>query len=149
MMHVPPTLVKEWVPSLHTKAQQDAYLIAFEAFHVLCNQIVSSWPSEEGEDLLKKGLEALRTATDISTKFKDIPPEARSEETSKLFTSPEETYQELLEQLNACSSKKELAEWYQQTRPAREKITSNPHRDNLFDAIRQKQVNLGKINHDS
>jgi len=143
-MHIPPTLVKKWAPNLNTKAQQDAYLIAFEAFHVLCNQITSSWPSEEGETLLAKGIEALRTATDISTKFKDIPPEARSEETSKLFTSPEETCQELLEQLNACNSKKELAEWYQQTRPARESITSKVHRDQLFDAIRQKQVVLAR-----
>lgn len=159
MSNIPPTnpdvghmmaeAMKAQMPSLKTQAQFTAFMVGFDAFRLLLDSIFSGDAQREVEtrDVFEKAIKAARAATEIGRKLEEIPEASRGA-TFSSFTRPPDEFHEydiqkrLLIELEGIASLPQLNEWYQATKDARDRVSSQILRNVLMDSIREKRLDF-------
>lgn len=144
--------IKSQMPGVQTQAQFDTLMMCFEAFQAVVETTCKNDRTGMGEarKALDKSFEALHSASLISERLKDVPEAATSAASEAFKREPAEfqehdVYDRLMADLGQVQTKADLNDWYAANRGDLDKVKSPSLRNPLFDAIRQKQVDLSKI----
>lgn len=136
-------LVDQRMLKLGSQAQYDAFEGALYAFCALASKILSKDTNTETEaTILGEALTALRLATDLTNKIREVPEAAA--ETSKDFIDPPKELVErdlqaaLLAELDRLDGIAQFNSWYSQNRERIDRVVSYSLRNELYDAIRLK-----------
>jgi hypothetical protein len=143
-------VLKQLLPGIKTQAQLTAFMIAFDSFRVLCEALLEGDKDQEevGKELLDKALEALRTSSELSAKFAELPEDQKCTSAANSFVSPPVQFLEydvqkrLLSELSRITTKEELNTWYVSTKGDRDRVVSQSLRNVLMDSIRSKKDQL-------
>lgn len=142
-------LMRLQVPNLKTQAQFDAYRLAFEALSYMANAyFAGDGPlAERSRSALNQAIEAIQEASKLVEMAQAIPPEDRSQGVTDALRPPREfteveEQRRLLAELDALKDLASLNQWYHDSRSRMEVVVSQPYRNQLFDAIREKQQRL-------
>ena len=143
--------LKQSMPNLKTQAQSTAFMISFDSFRLLCDAIFSGDPASEANarELFDKTLGQMRTATELTEKFQEIPEDERGPAANQFVNPPTEfgeydIQKKLMVDLTVITTTDDLNSWYAETKEEREKVVSQSLRNVLFDAIREKKAVLLK-----
>ena len=79
--------LKQSMPNLKTQAQSTAFMISFDSFRLLCDAIFSGDPASEANarELFDKTLGQMRTATELTEKFQEIPEDERGPLSKRIY----------------------------------------------------------------
>ena len=140
------TALQQQMPNVKTQAHFDIVQSAFESLSLALNSYFG------GEvDIAAKSREALEKLLDMASRVKDIDdtlkenPEATSNQD---FVSPpreytkQEYFDGLLADLEAIRTPERLKQWYAANRETLDGVTDLPTRNKIFDAIREKKIQL-------
>lgn len=141
--------LKQSMPNLKTQGQFTAFMLAFDSFRLLCDSVCSRDKEMETQARVafEKAIDAVRTSTELTGKFEEIPEENRGS-ASNPFTQPPAEFHEydiqkkLLGELNFIVSIEALNEWYLQTKSDRDRVVSQTLRNVLLDSIRRRRETL-------
>lgn len=139
------------MPRLRTQAQFDAFMMAFDALRMTANAIFEgdTIKATQGEEAIHTALGALRQATDMSAKLRDVP-EAATSKAANAFKQPPAQFEErdaqkrLLSELERVLTLGDLEFWYERNRSDLDRVVSPALRNPLFDTIRAKKLSLGR-----
>jgi len=139
--------LKQLIPGIKTQAQLTAFMVAFDSFRVLVTALIDGNKEQEGvgRDLLSKSLEAVRTASELSAKFAELPEDQKLSSTANSFVAPPTHFLEydiqkrLLSELSRITTMEELNTWYVSTKEDRDRVVSQSLRNILMDSIRSKK----------
>lgn len=145
-------ILRQSIPSMKSQAQFNAFSIAFDSFRLLLESIFAgnTLGEVEARTTLEKALEAAKTATDITNKYREIPEENRGKASTE-FTTPPYAFGEydiqkkLLRELTTITTSAELNSWYSSTKGDRDKVVTQSLRNILMDSIRQKKSELAEV----
>jgi hypothetical protein len=142
--------VKLSIPAMKTQAQINAFFVAFDAFRLHVNAICD----QNGEHIevtrkaLQDSFELLHKATAISKVVAEVPDAAKRVDASfseePVQFNEMTVHGELLRELAAIVEPAKLQQWYGASRDRFDRIVSQELRNSLFDAIRDRRVELSK-----
>lgn len=137
------------VPNLKSQVEFDTFMAAFNALTLAMNSYFGG-KLEDGDTARKALDQALTTARkipEIASRVEELPEESRSKTASEFVTPPKaftevEDQRRLLAELEAIKTATELKTWYQANRGRLDGVVTTRYRNELFDAIRDKQSAL-------
>lgn len=139
------------MPGLRTQAQFNAFMVAFDALRMTANAIFEgdAQKTSQGEDAVRTAIAALKQATDVSAKLRDVPEAATSKAAEDFKRPPvqfgeREAQKRLLDDLDGVRNLEDLEAWYARNRTDLDRVVSPTLRNVLFDTIRAKKVSFGK-----
>ncbi len=142
-------LIRMYLPHLKTQMQYEVFTMAFEALMKTLDNFFAGTleTGDQARDVLTKALDAARKVAEIQERVAEIPQEQRSVaaasfvEPPKAFTEVEDQ-RRLLAELDALTSREPPTKWYIEQRARIDRVVTPTHRNELFDAIRNKQQAL-------
>lgn len=142
-------LMRLQVPNLKTQSQFDAYRLAFEALSYMADAYFSGNETlaERSRVALENAITAIQEASKLVERAQAIPEEDRGQAVANALRPPREfteveEQRRLLAELDAVTDLTSLNQWYHDSRSRMELVVSQPYRNQLFDAIREKQQKL-------
>lgn len=140
--------MRQQLPGLKNKAQLTAFMASFEAYREMVNILLGSGGNEiKAMEVLHMSFDAIRKATDISNKLRDVP-EAATSTASDDFRSEPTNWEEydkqrkLLSELEGLTTFDSLNLWYTTNRKRIDEVTTASLRNPLLDSIREKKETL-------
>ena len=142
-------LLRKQMPSIRTQMHFNTFVAALDALRIT----VDSYLKGDLEDAAKARA-ALNTALDMAKNIKgvveqmeEIPSEARSPQARAATAEPTQfheydTQKALMVELANIATRANLDTWYGNSKPAFDGITDQKLRNELFDAIRAKRLEL-------
>jgi hypothetical protein len=142
-------ILKRQMPGIQSQAQYDAVAGALDAARLVLNGILEGKADQEAESrrALETAFEAVKAATTATRRLEEVP-EAATSEASKAFKEEPAQFTELedqrrlLAELDAITGQAALTDWYNATKPRRDKVVTQSLRNELLDAIRAKKNTL-------
>lgn len=143
-------MIQKQIPSLKTQAHFNAFLGSFDALRAVldCYFRGDSLGAVKAREALEKTLNVAGQLSEVASKVQEIPEEHRSPGMQEFVEPPKQFHEyddqrRFLVELAGISSSAQLQEWYVKTRPAIDRsIVSQSLRNELFDAIRAKRIEL-------
>lgn len=147
-------MLRQQLPGLKTQGQMTAFLAAQEAFFATVAAALRG--DHVGYNLatgaLNLGLKAVQQATELATKFEDVPPGERSEAAAEFMANPVaaqvteyDQARALMSELERVKTTEELGVWYNGNRHRLEGVKDPTLRNNLFDMIRNRRGELSGV----
>jgi len=142
-------LLQQQVPSIKTQGQFNLFASAFDALRTTLDGYFSGdfEKAKKAREALNKVLDTAVRVKEITEKLGEIPPEERSAQANEYLEPPKEfheydTQRQLMVELADIKTRLELGQWYERTKPLRDRVTSQKLRNELIDSIRAKRTEL-------
>jgi len=140
------SLMRLHVPSIQTQSHFDVFMSAFKALTLAVDSYFSGnfEAGDKARDALGISLDMAKRVSEVEAKIHEIPPEQRSPEAA-MFVEPPKEFKEveeqrrLLAELDAVPTQEDLNSWYKSERLRIDSVVTKKYRDELFDAIRDRQ----------
>lgn len=142
-------LLQAQVPSIKTQGHFNLFTAAFDAMRTCLDGYFSGdmEKAKRAREALNKTLDTAADLKGILEKLEEIPDDVRSKQATEFLEPPKEfheydTQRQLLVELGAIQTKLELTQWYERTKPLRDRVTSQKLRNELMDKIRARRIEL-------
>lgn len=141
--------LRSQLPGLQSQAQLNAFMVSFEAYRAVVNAILSGHMDKElqARETLAASFNAIRQATEITNKLREVPEAATSLASDEFRTEPTQwteydKQRKLLNELGGIRTLSDLNDWWKTNRKRIDEVQTPSLRNPLLDLVRSKKTSL-------